>query len=54
MKYVSPLMQSFSKEEVCNHVVVSATCQSAVCSEGTTFTCGTGSNYVHREVDDII
>lgn len=54
MKYIAPEIRSFSKDDIRNNVVASATCTSAVCPAGQTFTCGVGSNYVHSVHDEII
>lgn len=53
MKYCAPTVQSFSKEDIRKNIVASATCVEAVCGTGTTFTCGVGSNYVHRTPDEM-
>lgn len=54
MDYVAPMMRSFSKEDIRNNIVASATCKVAVCGAGTSFTCGTTTNYVHRIPEEII
>lgn len=54
MKYVKPLMQSYSKEDIRNNIIVSATCKYAVCVYGTAFTCSAANNYVCRTPDEIV
>ena len=54
MKYVTPLMQSFSKEDIRNNIIASATCTQAVCNAGKAFTCGADVDNVSRKPDEII
>lgn len=57
MKYVTPSMQSFSKEDIRNNIVASATttaCTEVYCSAGTSFTCGVEVDYIKRKPDEII
>lgn len=54
MSYMSPNIQSYSREQIREHVVASATCAVAVCGTGQSYTCGTGYNYVHSQPDEII
>lgn len=54
MKYSAPTIKSFSKDDIRMNIVASATCVEAVCGAGTSFTCGVGKEYVHREPDEII
>ncbi len=57
MKYVTPSMQSFSKEDIRNNIVVSATataCTQVFCGAGKSFTCGEEVVYVNRKPDEII
>lgn len=42
MDYVSPVVRSFSKEDIHNNIIASATCVKAFCSAEHTFTCGVG------------
>lgn len=39
MEYVAPMIRSFSKKEIENNLVASASCSIAFCGAGTTFTC---------------
>ena len=54
MRYEAPSIRSFSKDDIRNNIVASATCVQAVCPAGTSFTCGVVINYVNREPDEII
>ena len=54
MKYVTPVMRSFSKEDIRKNIIASATCTQAVCSEGESFTCNVGVNYVSRKRNELI
>ena len=57
MKYVTPSMQSFSKEDIRNNIVASATttvCTQMYCGVGTTFVCDKDYTYVSRKPDEII
>lgn len=54
MKYETPLMRSFSKEDIRNNIIASATCVQAVCNAGQAFTCGVDIEFVSRKIDEII
>ena len=57
MIYVTPSMQSFSKEDIRNNIVASATttvCTQVYCEVGASFTCGEEVAYVTRKPDEII
>ena len=54
MQYVTPSMRSFSKEDIRNNIVASATCTNAVCHVGSSFVCGSEVEYVSRQPDEII
>lgn len=54
MKYETPLMRSFSKEDIRNNIIASATCVQAVCNAGQAFTCGVDIEFVSRKTDEII
>lgn len=54
MKYETPSMRSFSKEDIRNNIIASATCKQAVCNTGKAFTCGVEIAFVYRKPDEII
>lgn len=54
MSYVAPVMYSFSKEDIRNNIVASATCNNAVCNTGAAFSCDADVNYVSRDFGAII
>ena len=54
MDYVTPMMRSFSKEDIRNNIVASATCKVAVCGQGKSFVCDATVDYVHRIPGEII
>ena len=54
MSYVTPVMRSFSKEDIRNNIVASATCKQAVCKAGASFTCGVDVDFVSRKFGSII
>lgn len=54
MKYTTPVMRSFSKNDIRNNIIASATCKQAVCNAGKAFTCGVDVDFVSRKPNEII
>jgi len=54
MAYVKPRVVSFSKEDVRNNILASATCQNAYCPKGDSYTCGTTHDFISSIPDEII
>ena len=54
MAYVKPKVVSFSKEDVRNNILASATCQNAYCPKGDSYTCGTKHAFISSIPDEII
>lgn len=52
--YVSPMMRSFSKEDIRKNIIASATCKQAVCNAGAAFVCGIDVDFISRNLGSII
>lgn len=54
MKYVRPSIRSFSKEEISNNIMATATCVNAYCPKGDSYTCGRVHDFISSTPDEII
>lgn len=54
MAYIKPRVVSFSKEDVRNNILASATCQNAYCPKGDSYTCGKTHDFISSTPDEII